>query len=225
MRRLHRVSPKETFVASGIYEYFRDGHATGTVEYWEIHEQPGGAHFIRADRDGRESDGVSLLVQILRKPLAEGGNLERLDLYYYFPGGEAKGYYTFNDDYVVVRRITQNGEEHDEIRMQPGYLVNPLVLVEQRYWLRLAEHSVPHWVFSPDIVTTENSLSMCTSVLVGAENYILGAKSYPATRYQRRCESGDTVTALFDAHGVLLRYNPSESEYVLLKQYARRPER
>ncbi len=80
MRYLHPVGPHEVFVGSGTYVTRRDGKPLSLVEHWTIHELPDGAWLMRVDRDGREGDGRSELIEAWRPPGAEEGRVERFDV-------------------------------------------------------------------------------------------------------------------------------------------------
>ena len=77
MRYLHPVQAHETFLASGEYQFFKDGQALEKREAWTIHSHPDGGRFVRVDLEARRSEGRSLLLEAL---YAADGGLLRLDL-------------------------------------------------------------------------------------------------------------------------------------------------
>ncbi|RMG84737.1 MAG: hypothetical protein D6712_10770 [Chloroflexi bacterium] len=81
MRYIHVVGPHEQFWAGGRYvHYIPDGSET-YIEQWAIHRLPDDAFLIRVDRDGRQYDGHSILLEAWRSPDAEGGEIVRFDIH------------------------------------------------------------------------------------------------------------------------------------------------
>lgn len=150
MRYLHPVSLREKFIASGTYVFYNSaGALLPDVEHWSVHEVGEGAHFFRADHDGRAGNGPSFLTEALLRP---DGGIERFDLRAY--GGEhepikvARAVYIAADFGVQVQRFLDDAPviQHDEKPSQPHYMLTPAALflmAKQRYQAALDGEVIP----------------------------------------------------------------------------------
>lgn len=130
MRYLHPVGAHEVFVGSGTYVTRQGGVVTGAPEHWTIHELPDGAWFIRVDRDGREVDGRSELIEAWRSPIDEGGQIERFDVVASNKVGDvprrAQVTYSRMGEQVSVGRSLDSDERvFDEVDIPLGVGVQP----------------------------------------------------------------------------------------------------
>ena len=103
MRYLHPVQGHEKFVASGIYQFFKEGVELRKTEEWAIHEHPDGERFIRVDADYRMEEGKSILLEALQ---TAKGEIVRFDVRYEndkFEGGVKNLRATFSLDKDVMQ--------------------------------------------------------------------------------------------------------------------------
>lgn len=127
MRYLHPVAMHEVFVGSGTYRYLQNDAPTGLVEHWTIHELPDGAWFIRVDKDGREFDGTTELLEAWRSP---AGVIERFDVVAYNhpsePVRSVRASYTVEGQMLYCgRTINDSDRVHTQLELPASYILQP----------------------------------------------------------------------------------------------------
>lgn len=237
MRQLHPVSPHEKFVASGVYTFFRDHRPSGLIEYWNIYELPDGSWVIRVDRDGREYDGRSVLVEAWRSWLRR---IERFDIHRYGDTEDQvkslRGHYTFFDDHVEVGcHINQDHHNQVELALPMNYLVRPFGEIFTGFILaQLAdEEGQPRSVFSntlnyDDIHAPVGVIAQMSAGLRGKEQMDIAGRAVRARLVERHFAEAQVTQghpiAWIDEHDVLLKYQTLDYPSLILTQYARRPD-
>lgn len=103
MRTIHDIHDYEEKVVEGTYTY---PMADGKLENWTVHRLPDGALVLRADVDGREATGESVLVHVLHAP---DGGVDRLQARVEMPGWKAELQLSCFDGYATVSRQS-NGQ-------------------------------------------------------------------------------------------------------------------
>ncbi|MBZ0299239.1 MAG: hypothetical protein K8J31_05855 [Anaerolineae bacterium] len=234
MRRLHQVGKHEKFVASGIYAQLQQDTPTGLVESWSIHDI-GGAQFVRVDRDGRLTDGRSILGEFLRTP---EGRIERVDMQAYGGPGDAtrliRMSYIFYEARVEVIRIVNHGQRSEtEVALLPGFGIEVSFSILTGFMIAQAASqkadSLP--IFAPvDIFTDPGDYTgavrqVARPCLQGEDVLDIAGKLFPVYRYQWAVEAGGQVATFWlDAQDTLLRSQTDDADTMVLTQYARRPE-
>ena len=233
MRYLHAVAPHERFVAQGTYRYTGDSGLGGLVEHWTIHELPDGAWFMRVDKDGRDTNGGSQLIEAWRNA---DEVIERFDVVIYGGPGEAvkqaRATYTVEDQQLHVGR-TLDGESRtqetldlpDAYVLQPGgYIFFGMILpqlVLQAPLAMVARFSIT----SPPQDTLRAALTYPPIAHDRDEAEVeVDGKTRMAQVYmagERAADEADWHRYYVDKHGVLLRHT-SASLQVQLERYAHR---
>lgn len=242
MRYLHPIAPHEKFVASGTYRYFVDDQPTGLVEHWTIHELPDGAWFMRVDRDGREFDGRTELIEAWRSPASEGGRIERYDLSAYGAPSDTlkkvRASYALEENILYVGRTFNDGERlQDELSLPDNCLLQPgsylffgmaiPTVVERAPYHLAARYSFTDPVgHAFSVAVTQPTISF-----YGDETIHISGRDIPAHRYfsgesRTPPDSNDSRvnwhTYWIDDHHIFLRQD-SPNLRVQLERYAHRP--
>lgn len=228
MRRLHPVAPAERFIASGVHEHFRDGRPTGEVEYWSVHEQPGGSRLVRVDRDGRRTtDARSLLIEAFQTP---SGITERVNLRFY--GGAAdlfkltRASYTLFDERIEIGVSVDDAPRADSVVPLSGVtIVCPDAAVFRGWAL---------WQMQSDanltaIVVLEAAGRTVTQAVIslehiGTADVVVDGRIIRTQGWLGMSVPGFDGEWWLDAHGALLRHRSSGGEEIRLSQYARQVE-
>ena len=222
MRRLHAVGKHEKFVASGLYAYRENGVDIRLREQWSIHEVGGGAHFIRADVDGREHDGHSTLIEALQTP---DGCLERIDQQIFEPGSSrpVKLSYIMYDEHVELVVNHQDQRIENAITMPPEYGIFVYSQLISGFTIKRAVQQ-PEKITLLHVFLQEGNLAWgrfetAVNVLESEKLAVVDGRELPVDclRWQ------EDVTVCVDQHGVNL-HTESPTTQARLTQYARRPE-
>ena len=104
MRVLHPVHSKEKLVSRGRYQYLIDGEPTGDIETWQVTRLPNGDEVVRADLDGREASGASLITHLVR---GKDGQPRWLRLRFQSEDINAAAQYTFEKATVRAARVAE----------------------------------------------------------------------------------------------------------------------
>jgi hypothetical protein len=236
MRYLHRVRPHESFIASGVYQYFEDDNPSGMVEHWSIHQLPDRSQIVRVDRDGRDSTlKNSLLMEALRSP---EGSIERCDIRVYYANGkaahEARATYNFTHERVEIGRTIDAQERVDEIVELPSQAV---IYPPANVFIGGVATQIAAQVAGKTAVFVPNTDTQSTQLLGGAvkeyaahflgdESIDIKGKVYAARQYQFVDVSDNLASSLWlDEHDVLIRSiyrNANNRVTTSLTQYARK---
>jgi hypothetical protein len=207
VRRLHVVGKQERFIASGRYVQSSAETASGWIEPWSIHDV-GGAWLIRVDNDRRKGDGGSVLLEALVGP----DGFHRIDRHTYASQAAqpTKVAAVFYDRSV-------------EITEELGQVESLRLTGDSSLWLG-------GWILlgmaafrAAQVIIWQGSAAQSTSLPVrelGTETVSIDQHAHHA----RALRLGDEGQLLWlDDQGILLRLE-SNSEKVILKDYARSPE-
>jgi len=212
MRYMHPVQGHETFVASGLYKFFKDGQELRKTEEWTIHEHPDGETFIRVDADSRFEDGKSILLEALRNT---SGEIVRFDVNYTNPKFEGsiktlRATYAIDDDVMQIG-YEMNGTERDyrEIELPKFTVIDiPFLIFRGFTTVELARYGdkptpvfVPMFDFAqlfPGVVQTSASqVEYVTQETVG-----IGKRVYDTRRYRY---SDKAISYWIDEHQVIIK--------------------
>ena len=194
MRYLHPVQAHERFVASGRYDFYKDGERLDKSETWTIHAHPDGERFLRVDADSRREEGRSILLEAL---LDTGGEIARLDLRYEndsFMGGvkHLRATYQVNGGCLQVGyKLNGADREYRELALPPGAVIDvPLLPFRGRTIARLAGlGDAPTWLFAPAFDYAQllpGALRQVTSPALpaGTETLLLGKRAINTRRFR-----------------------------------------
>jgi hypothetical protein len=228
VRMLHAVSREETLVYQGEYHYLRDGEPTGQVEYWQVTVLPDGTEIVRADVDGRQTDGVSLVTHFHRRP---DGNPDWLRLRYMTTDGvDAAAQYTFEDALIRVARQAKGYSRHlekVEIAAHYGIDYHPMIAHEYvwRAFRTVAEEGTSRMlpIFSPDLWASGEDVLRGRSLRFEVRPLGLDTCTVPAGMFDEAylfaitLSDGVKAEAWYDARGVPLRwyYEDKGFEFIL----------
>lgn len=228
MRVLHPIRPEEKLVSRGQYRYLVDGEPTGDVETWQVSRLPGGEEIVRADLDGREASGASLVTHLVRHA-DKRPNWLRLR----FRSGQmnAAAQYTFEEASVRVARVAEGEQRSVEmIDIATGYVVDYHTMISQDYVWRGYEQaggysqSVP--LFSPDLwaedekVLRGRALRFEVQSLPSQPCVIPAGEFASAQHFRVRFEDGVLAEAWYDSRGTPLRWHfPARGYDFVLGQY------
>ena len=153
MRYLHPVAVHETFVASGVYKFIKDGDELKRTESWTVHEHPDGEQFIRVDEDSRFVDGKSLLLEAL---VNTEGQIERFDIRYENPKFEnsiktLRASYTFSDEGLQVGYNVNGSErQHETLNVPRDAIFDiPLCAFRGKTTVQMQSHDSEMALFAP----------------------------------------------------------------------------
>ena len=154
MRYLHPVQAHERFVASGRYDFYKDGAQLKKSEAWAIHAHADGEQFVRVDANYRREEGKSILLEAL---LDARGGLARLDVRYesaQFPGGvrDLRATYQRSDGCLQIGyELNGAAREYRELALPPSALIDvPLLIFRGRTIAALAARGdAATWLFVP----------------------------------------------------------------------------
>ncbi len=127
MRYIHVVGLHEQFWAGGQYVHYTPDGSQTYSEQWTIHRLPDNAFLTRVDRDGRQHDGHSILLEAWRSPDTEGGEIVRFDIHAFSQIG--KGIQQARATYQVIDEVLHIGlslndapREYTEIPLENAFL-------------------------------------------------------------------------------------------------------
>ena len=212
MRHLHPVQAHERFVASGRYDFYKDGAGLDKSETWTVHAHPDGERFVRVDADSRREEGRSILLEAL---LDACGDIARLDLRYEnesFMGGvkRLRATYQISGSCLQVGYELNGAQrEYRELALPPDTLIDvPLLHFRGRTIARLAElGDTPTWLFAPAYDYAQllpGALRQVTSPVMpaGTETLLLGNRAIQARRFRYI----DRAAAYWlDEHDIVIR--------------------
>lgn len=229
MRRLHPVLPAESFIASGVYRYA----ALGEVEHWSVHGQPGGALLIRVDRDRRDADGRSLLIEAWSTLT---GVIERFSLRAYGGPGDSfrvvRADFTLNGPRVEVGRSVDGAPRQDSVMTLPApACACPDAVIFRGQAVRCAVRRassvllVTHTAFDSE-QPFSGAVVPAASLPVWAESGAVSVdgREIPAQRWCWPAVPGFDGELWLDAHGAVLRHTRPDAADITLARYARRME-
>lgn len=212
MRYLHPVQAHEQFLASGEYQFRKDGRALDKSEAWAIHRHPDGGRFVRVDLDARGAEGRSLLAEALYG--ADGG-LMRLDLRYEnarFEGGikTLSASYQFAECALHVGYDMNGGaREYAELELPRGALIDiPLLIFRGATIKALADpQRQAESVFVPifdyaQLFPGRLSPGRAAVDLAGEDWLRAGQRQIPTRRYTYRDRA---IAYWIDPHGVVIK--------------------
>ncbi|HLV43961.1 MAG TPA: hypothetical protein VKY39_03325 [Aggregatilineales bacterium] len=232
MRVLHPIRPEEKLVSRGRYRYLIDGEPTGDLESWQITRLPNGDEFVRADLDGRESSGASLITHLLRR---EDGRPAVLRLRFEHEDVKAVAQYTFDEASVQVAR-TAEGEQRcvETVDIATGYVVDYHTMISQDYVWRGYEgvegysQMVP--LFSPDLWVEKSQVLHGRALRFEVQPLpptlcVVPAGAFAgAQHYRVRFEDGVEAEAWYDSRGIPLRWQfPARGYDFVLDEYQAQP--
>ena len=155
MRLLHEITPDETLVAKGEYQYLVKGVPSGQRELWQISRLPDGSEIVRADISSTTSENSpNLLTHLLRDG---DGNLQWLRIRYGKGELTAAAHYTFEEDVVKgFRQAEGELRRQDTIDIAIGYEIDFHTVIAHDYvWRGYPKHArgreTAIQVFSPDL--------------------------------------------------------------------------
>jgi tRNA G26 N,N-dimethylase Trm1 len=242
MRQIHPTTLREKFLASGLYQHYRNEELTGLVEHWTIHELSNSAWMIRVDWDARDDKAInqSMLLEALCLPATNGMKIERIDIDAYGTHDDpikfVKASYIFFDHHVQINR-TLDGETMplEDIDLPPNYAINvgTRLLIGWMIAQVASNKGVPFPVFSIETshhartafagyMTEESALLVDEDWFVTPTNKRVRAKHYNWLKPSdvQQIES----TLWLDEYNILLLHDSFSLGDVMLNQYARRPE-
>lgn len=194
MRYLHSVQAHERFVASGRYNFYKDGERLDKSETWTNHAHPNGERFVRVDADSRREEGRSILLEAI---LDSCGEIARLDLRYEndsFIGGvkRLRATYQINGGCLQVGyELNGADREYRELALPPDTLIDvPLLPFRGRTIAALAERAeAPTWLFVPAFDYAQllpGALRQAISPVApaGTETLLLGKRAINTRRFR-----------------------------------------
>ncbi len=212
MRYLHPVQTHEQFLASGDYQFFKDGRTLEKSEAWAIHRHPDGGRFVRVDVDARRAEGPSILLEALYG--ADGG-LIRLDLRYEnarFEGGvkTLSASYQFAECALQVGYAMNGGSrEYAELELPRGALIDIPLLVFRGATiqaladpLRQAEAIFVPMFEHAQLFPGRLSHSLAAVDFAGEDWLRIGKRQIPTRRYAYRDQA---MAYWVDGHGVVIK--------------------
>ena len=228
MRVLHPIRPEEKLVSRGRYRYLIDGEPTGDVETWQITRLPGGEEIVRADLDGREASGASLITHLVRK---EDGWPAWLRVRFRNGDLNAAAQYTFDRDSVRIARVAEGQSRvMERVDMAEDYVVDYHTMISQDYVWRGYQRSqgysqsVP--LFSPDLWADGSTVLRGRALRFEVQPLppkvcTVPAGEFAGTQHFRvRFEDDVLAEAWYDSHGVPLRwYFPARDYDFVLEKY------
>lgn len=229
MRVLHRLTMKETFVASGVYEFTRGAHRLAGREHWSIHQLPDGSQFVRIDADWRDEDGTSQLAEALVRADADAPLLERYLRHSYYTSHVERESYDFYGDHVLIAYDDDAGERQSaEARLPAGYIA--LLSMDILLGLavaRLAQDGQGRAVFlGYDTAEDEPLTDTCRVALAGETTLEIDGRPQAAREYTLSYDADPSATQrvwLAAQYPILLRRQGSDGIVSLVSQYAHRP--
>lgn len=231
MRVLHPIHSKEKLVSRGRYQYLIDGEPTGDVETWQVTRLPGGDEVVRADLDGREASGASLITHLVRR---KDGRPRTLRLRFQSDDMSAAAQYTFEDASVRVARVAEGQQRCMEVvDIAEGYVVDYHTMISQDYVWRGYERAVGYSqtvpLFSPDLWADETKVLRGRALRFEVQPLppkvcIIPAGEFAGAQHFRvRFEDGVLAEAWYDGRGVPLRWHfPARNYDFVLNQYLSR---
>lgn len=217
MRYIHSVGVHEKFVASGEYTHHHS--------QWCIHQLPDGAWMMRVDWDKRRVDGTSVLLEAWRSPIAEGGYVERFDMWGFadgrYPIRHIKGRYFVVNNTLEVSLQIEKQPQH--IQSHPFSTDMRLVPDMPLFWGYMTAHTTqtivsclfdfhsPHGFFPVMLQPTVTSLG---------ETIV----SVAQTEHQTHHYQVDNRHIWVDNLGIVLAYE-QDGVRCVVKNYARRKHR
>lgn len=222
MRILQPSWPQEKLLRRGTYHYFSGGQPTGDVEHWQVTRLPDGSHIVRADLDGRDASGASLLATMRRDP---DGSPMWLRLRFEHGEINTGGQYNFRADAVDVVRLTGDFKRRMEtVEIATDYVVNFHALISYEYvWRGYPEDAeseirlIP--VFSPELWVAADDVLTGRALRVSVRPDGRSRCEVPAGTFEDcRCfavELGDGIESKvwFDEHGTPLRWHYPEQGF------------
>lgn len=214
MRYIHPVGIHEKFVASGEYDQHRS--------QWSVHQFPDGAWMMRVDWDKRQIDGTSIIIEAWRSPIAEGGNIDRFDIWGFadkrYPIQQVKARYFVVESTLEISlqidkqpQLTQSHRFTSDMRLLPdlplfwGYMTAKSAQIIVSCLFDFASPQAFSPVMTQPIVTP-----------LGEETLTIAEKAHITQRYQL-----DNRHVWIDSLGIVLAYEQDHVRHVV-KNYARR---
>ncbi len=212
MRYMHPVQAHERFVASGTYQFIKEGEVLKKSEAWTLHEHADGERFIRVDVDARREDGKSILAEAL---LTGDGDLARLDINYENQPSES-GIRQLRATYQMAAGRLQVGfnmngadRQYLEVDLPERTLIDiPLLIFRGMTVVELSQNTedsrpifVPMFEHSQLFPGTLQIVSNTVDVS-GHDVVVMGKRQFSARRYRYR----DRAAAYWiDEHGVVVK--------------------
>ncbi len=231
MRYLHPVAVHESFVASGVYKFLKDGEELKRTESWTIHEHPDGEQFIRVDEDSRFLDEKSLLLEAL---VNGDGQIERFDIRYENPKFEngiktLRASYTYSDEGLQVGyNINGAKRQHETLKVPRDAIFDiPLCAFRGNTTIRMQSHDAEMVLFAPMFEYFQLFPGVITHgkspvEFVTEEIVAMGQKAIPTRRYRY---PDNAISYWIDEHDIMIkRVNAyKQQEFVAyLTNYAHR---
>jgi len=231
VRVLHPVHSKEKLVSRGRYQYLIDGEPTGDIETWQVTRLPNGDEVVRADLDGREASGASLITHLVR---GKDGQPHWLRLCFQSEDINAAAQYTFEKATVRVARVAEGQPRCMEaVDIAEGYVVDYHTMISQDYvWRGYKQagglnQTVP--LFSPDLWADETKVLRGRALRFEVQALppkvcVVPAGEFAGTQHFRvTFEDGVLAEAWYDNRGVPLRwYFPARNYDFVLTEYLKR---
>lgn len=123
MRYLHPVAASETFIAKGVYKFYRDDVLQPGHEAWTRHALAGGGVLTRVDR---ETDGFMTLAEVLTDEI---GSFERVTVREWNTNPNAPyrtlrvDYLFFADSIQVTRRFDDRATDHHTVAIPAEFIM------------------------------------------------------------------------------------------------------
>lgn len=205
MRQLHKVSPHETFIASGAYRYWCDDTELAVIEQFTIHQLDQRVWLYRVDEDGRAEDGLSILSEGL---VNEQRQFERFNVQSHSTTDETiqrfKADYSFYADYVQIGQIIdKQAHEYREFSL----IDHCQTYIKQTVYMGLLIHHIHQQggsahVFVPPLIASDQT-QLQKIVVVERESQVLeiGRKQI----HTRQFQIADDVFYWLDEHLIPIR--------------------
>ena len=212
MRYLHPVQAHERFVASGRYNFYKDGEPLQKSESWAVHSHADGEWFIRIDADYQREEGKSILAEAL---LDARGRLARLDVHYenaHFHGGVRSLRATYQlaaDCLQVGYQLNGAARDYREMALPDATRIDVPLLIFRGWTIAALARcgAAPTWLFVPTFDFAQllpGALQQVASPVeaAGSEALRLGSRTLTARRYRYRDRA---AMYWLDEHGIIIR--------------------
>lgn len=226
MRYIHPIGIHEKFVASGTY-FHADGDKT--ITEWSIHEFPDGAWMLRLDRDGRGADGMSMIAEVWRSPIAEGGKVARFDIWGFSDKQQAhqvKARYFVVDN--ALEMSVQIDDESQQIQSLHFPLNGVLLLEMPLLWgfatRQMAGQGGSGRTFTCSLNVDDPSTLLPVAYEEDAMVEWAGEFELPVgnTKLVTQCYKTPYRWLWLDDLGVAVAYGQTQDEPIFVQHYARR---
>jgi hypothetical protein len=239
MRQIRPVGFHEKFVASGVYTYYNEnGLERAISDNWSIHQLPDGSQKVRVDWETREDFWIDLIDALLTSQQSVK-QIERFEISAYttdWSSARIKANFIFFEDHVEVgRTYNDDPRENEEVNLPSEYVVYPGTCIFLGFAISQAALKnmdevtiIGCYPWMDDHSAIRVMVSKWSVISAGYDILEIVGHNHDVRRYEQHISSEDIGIYWLDSYDVLLRAETRRSgrllSYVVLTQYARRPE-